>query len=218
MMIGVRVIESVNISTGRILISISSDSNIPYSKEVPFTHLRPYVAALEGAPWSHDDPARVDHPQMLRCSEPGCNAPATHDDGTPSDPYLCCPCYCTCYDKYTHTHLYAGDDDISCNAPHSHETYLSENKLRLYWDRTRGIPDKARSGIESICYGKDIPNNVLDWVKKNLVRLRRAFESNTDGIPLLVKGEPVRVKLIRLMLNHNVVLCLNGDMVLNVTY
>ena len=50
---------------------------------------------------------------------------------------------------------------------------------------------------------------------KNLVRLRRVFESNTNGIPLLVKGEPVCINLIRLMLNRNVALSLNGDMVLN---
>ena len=30
---------------------------------------------------------------------------------------------------------------------------------------------------------------------KNLVRLRRVFESNTNGIPLLVKGNPVRINL-----------------------
>ena len=132
---------------------------------------------------------------MLQYSEPGRNAPATHDDGTPSDPYLCCLCHCTSYDKYTHTHLYAGDNAISCKTLHSHDIYLSENKLRLYWDRTRNIPDKARSGIESIRYGEEVPDNVLDWVKKKLVRLRRVFESNTGDIPLLVKGEPVRINL-----------------------
>ena len=84
----------------------------------------------------------------------------THDDGTLLDLYLCCPCHCTCYDKYTHTHLYVGDDEISCSALHSHEVYLSENKLRLYYDRTRDIPDMARSGIESIRYDEDVPRDV----------------------------------------------------------
>ena len=56
------------------------------------------MAALDGTPWSHDEPARAGHPQMLRCSEPGYNTPVTHDDGTHLDPYLCCPCHCTCYD------------------------------------------------------------------------------------------------------------------------
>ena len=108
---------------------------------------------------------------------------------------VCCPCHCTCYDKYTHIHLYTCDDDISCNALHSHEIYLSENKPRLYWDRTHDIPDKARSGIESICYGKDVSDNVLDWFKKNLVHLHCVIESNTDGIPLLVKSELVCISL-----------------------
>lgn len=195
MMIGVRVIESINISTGRILISIPSDSNMPHSKEVPVTHLRPYMAALQSVPWSHDDPSKADHPQMLRRSEPGCKAPAMHDDGTSLDPYLCYPHYCTCYDKYTHSHLYAGEDDISCNAPHSHEVYLSESKLRLYWDRTRDLPDKVKSGIESIRFGKDVPKDVREWVMKNVLQLRHFFESNTNGIPLLVKGDPVRINL-----------------------
>ena len=153
------------------------------------------MAALEGAPWSHDDPARADHPQMLRCSEPGCKAPATHADGTPLVMYLSCPGHCTYYDMYTHTHLYAGADEILCNAPHSHEAHLSENKLHLYWDRTRDIPDKAKSGIEAIRFGKDVPKDALDWVRKRLIRLHRVFESNVNDILLLVKGEPVRINL-----------------------
>ena len=132
---------------------------------------------------------------MLRCSEPGCKAHVMHDDSTPLNSHLCCPHHCTCYDKYTHSHQYVGDDDISCNTPHSHEVYLSESKLRLYWDRTHNLPDKAKSGIESIRFGKDVPKDVRDWVMKNLVRLRRVFESNTNGIPLLVKGDPVRINL-----------------------
>ena len=30
---------------------------------------------------------------------------------------------------------------------HSHESHLAENKLRLYWDRVRDLPVKAKKGI-----------------------------------------------------------------------
>ena len=75
-----------------------------------------------------------------------------------------------------------------------HEVYLSENKLRLCWDRVRDLPSKKKGGIEAIRFGSDVPKKIQAWVMRELVGLRRAFESATDGIPLLVKGDPVKLR------------------------
>jgi hypothetical protein len=76
-----------------------------------------------------------------------------------------------------------------------HEINLSEKKLRLYWDRIRDLPEKEKGGIEVIQYHPDIPPDVLAWLKQNLERLRRVFESARDGLPLRVKGEPVKINI-----------------------
>ena len=76
---------------------------------------------------------------------------------------------------------------------HSHESHLAENKLRLYWDRVRDLPVKAKKGIEGIRYSPDTPEKVLAWVKSEVCRLRRVFESAKHGIPLKIKGDDVKL-------------------------
>ena len=58
----------------------------------------------------------------------------------------------------------------------SHECYLAENKLHLYWDRMKDLPDKVKGGIEVIRYGENVPHDVLEYVKHHIKRLRRVFE------------------------------------------
>ena len=86
-MVGIRLIEPFNISRGTASIAIPSSTNTPSIKEVPITHLRPYVSSLDGTPWTSDNPADAIHPQMHTCSEPGCTKHATHNDGTTDTPY-----------------------------------------------------------------------------------------------------------------------------------
>ena len=69
---GVSLIEPFNISTGTATIVVPNSTNIPHTREVPITHLRPYVPLLEGTPWACDNPADVTHPKMRLFSEPGC--------------------------------------------------------------------------------------------------------------------------------------------------
>ena len=88
-MTGVRVLEEYNMTEGTATVSIPTDCNIPNFKNVPLRHLRPYVYSLEGTPWISDNPADADHVSMLRCSEPSCTNPATHNDGSPEHEYLC---------------------------------------------------------------------------------------------------------------------------------
>jgi hypothetical protein len=76
-----------------------------------------------------------------------------------------------------------------------HEIYLSEKKLRLYWDCIRDLPEKEKGGIEVIRYHPDTTPDVLAWLKQNLEHLHRVFESARDGLPLRVKGEPVEIIL-----------------------
>ena len=75
------------------------------------------------------------------------------------------------------------------------EIFLSENKLRLYWDRISDLPDKVKGGIEVIRYQPDTPSDVLAWLKKNIKRLRHVFESAKSGIPLRMNGDPVKIRL-----------------------
>ena len=76
------------------------------------------------------------------------------------------------------------------------EINLSEKKLRLYWDRTRDIPAKAVLTLSDIRYDPNTPPNVLKYVKDELYKLRRVFESNTKGILLCVKDDPIKINLI----------------------
>jgi hypothetical protein len=85
--------------------------------------------------------------------------------------------------------------DSHVNDVIENEINLSERKLRLYWERVSDLPDKVKGGIEVIRFDADTPKDVLKWVKDNLVRLRRAFESAKHGIPLKVKGNDVKVRL-----------------------
>ena len=79
--------------------------------------------------------------------------------------------------------------------PLNQEAFLSELKLRLYWDRVRDLPEKVKGGIEAIRYSEDAPQNVVTYVKDDMIRLRRVFESATEGIPLEVTSDPIRFHL-----------------------
>ena len=59
----------------------------------------------------------------------------------------------------------------------------------------RDIPKKVKGGIEVIRYGENVPPHVLEYVKRHIKRLRRVFESCTNGIPMQVKVDPVKIKL-----------------------
>ena len=202
---GVRLTDKFNLTTGTALVAVPSEtSNIPRTHEVPIKHLRPYVASLDGRRWTTDNPADASHPNMLVCSEPGCVKHATHDDGTTECPYYCCSNHCTCFDHYTGAHLHAdgyevsvstGPPPLSPTIPGAQEVYLSESKLRVYWDRVRDIPKKVKGGIEVIRYGPNVPMGVLKYVRHHIKRLRRVFESNTNGIPMAVKVDPVKIRL-----------------------
>ena len=79
--------------------------------------------------------------------------------------------------------------------PLNQEGFPSESKIRLYWDRVRDLPEKVKGGIEAIRYSEDAPQNVVTYVKDAMIRLRRVFESATEGIPLEVKSDPIRLHL-----------------------
>ena len=53
--------------------------------------------------------------------------------------------------------------DHSLNRPliPGQESNLAESKLRLYWDRIRDLPDKVKGGVEVICYGRNMPVDIL---------------------------------------------------------
>ena len=196
-MIGVYVNETFNMSEGTAKIAIPrAEGELFYYSHVPINHLRPYVASLHEVAWTEDNPSRADHPRMLRCQERGCENAATHNDGTDSNEYLCCGEHCTCYDKYTSEHILMDTIDVSVGFnPLNQEAFLSESKLRLYWDRVRDLPEKVKGGIEAIRYSEDAPQNVVTYVKDAMIRLRRVFESATEGIPLEVKSEPIELHL-----------------------
>ena len=52
-----------------------------------------------------------------------------------------------------------------------------------------------KGGIEAIRFDAETPKDVLKWVKNELIRLRRVFESAKHGLPLKVKGDDVNVRL-----------------------
>ena len=91
-MCGVRMVSGVDVSEGMVGIKLAArpSRRMNKTKIVPLSHLRPYVSSLEGAPWAADDPADVDHVEMVRCFEPMCNTPATHNDGSVEHEYMCC--------------------------------------------------------------------------------------------------------------------------------
>ena len=189
-MTGVRML-GVNTSRGTVTISVPSKTNIPQTIEVPIGHIRPYVRALGGTHWTSDNPSGACHPLMLVCSEPGCTTHATHNDGMTDVPFLCCSNHCMCFDKYTGAHIHADEYDVSVSTdpnpsspsiPGDHEVYLSESKLRVYWDRVRDIKSKVKDGIEVIRFGKNVPEAVLKYIKKHILRLRRVFESADSGV------------------------------------
>ena len=118
---------------------------------------------------------------MLACLEPGYSKHATHDDGTPDAPYLCCSSHCTCFDRYTGAHIHADECDVSSSAgpnplspsiPGAHEVYLSESKLRVYWHRVRDIKSKVKGGIKEIRFGENVPQDVLEYMTKSFLRPR----------------------------------------------
>ena len=133
-MSGVRMLYSINTSRGTASIAVPTDTNIPRIINVPVSHLRPYVPSLEGTAWTSDNPVCADHPCMLRCNEPTCDNPATHNDSSVGLEYLCCRDHCTCADSYTSEHMHAPDYahvSIGSGSP-DHEINLSEKKLRLH--------------------------------------------------------------------------------------
>ena len=193
-MSGIRMLYGINTSKGTASIAVPTDTNIPRIVNVPVSHLRPYVPSLEGTSWTSDDPACADHPCMLRCSEPTCSNPATHNDGSAGLEYLCCRNHCTCADSCTCEHMHAPDNayiSIGSGSP-DHEINLSERKLRLYWDHSHDLPEKEKGGIEVIRYHPDTPPDVLAWLKQNLGCLRRVFESARNGLPLRVRVNRLR--------------------------
>ena len=210
-MVGVRLIGPLNVSRGTATVAIPPSTmhpqspmiNIPKVNEVPISHLRPYVSTLDGTAWTCDNPADAVHPHMVTCDEPGCISHATHNDGTTDNPYRCCSNHCTCFCEYTSDPLYADEGGVAISTGYSpfqphvpgHECYLAENKLRLYWDRMKDLPDKVKGGIEVIRYGENVPRDVLEYVKHHIKRLRRVFESAKKGIPMRVNGPPVRINL-----------------------
>ena len=75
------------------------------------------------------------------------------------------------------------------------ESNLAESKLCLYWDRIRDLPDKVKGRVEVICYGRNVPVDVLKYVKLHIKRLRRVFILAKSGLPMQVKGAAVRINL-----------------------
>ena len=196
-MSGVRMLYGINTYRGTASIAVPTDTNIPRVENVPVSNPRPYIPSLEGTAGTSDEPACADHPCMLRCHEPTCSNPATHNDGSAGLEYLCCRDHCTCAESYTSEHMYAPDvshTSIGSGSP-DHKIYLSQKKIRLYCDRIRDLPEKEKGGIKVIRYHPDTPPDVLAWLKQNLKRLRRVLELARDGLPLRVKGKPVKINL-----------------------
>lgn len=195
-LVGVRV-RSINASEGMALASLDPDPLCGEIQqlEIPLTYLRPFVPALENKPWSGNNPTDVNIGGMRECDIGGCGRPATNNDGTDNAEFHCCSDHCSIYDSYTSEHLFSASPykPISFDMAH-HEVYLSENKLCLYWDRVCDLPSKRKGGIEAIRFGSDVPERVRAWVTRNLVRPGRIFEGATDGISLLVEGDPVKLR------------------------
>lgn len=162
--------------------------------EIPLTHLCLFVPALENKEWSGNNPADINIGGMHECDIKGCGRPTIYNDGTDNTQFHCFSDHCTLYDSYTLKYLFLACpyEPLSFDMVH-HEIHLSKNKLRLYWDRVCNPISKEKGGIEAIWFGSDIPKKIRVLVMHNLVRLRHIFESATDRIPCLVKGDPVKL-------------------------
>ena len=133
---GVNILNEFNMSEGTAMISVPTACNIPHTMEVPISHLRPYVASLDGRYWSADNPADANHVDMIRCSEPTCNRPATHNDGSQEHDYMCCSGHCTCSDKYTDTHIHSNSDECEVTVgtgPLDSEISIPDDVLESFW-------------------------------------------------------------------------------------
>ena len=176
-----KLLNEFNMSEGTAWIAVPTACNIPHSMEVPISHLRPYVTSLDGKAWHADNPADVDHIDMVRCSEPTCNRPATHNDGSHEHEYMCCSGHCTCSDKYTDTHISSNSDDC--------EVTVGTGPL----DREIAVPDDV---LESFWNSKVVTDSVLDSLVNDVIeneinlseRKLRLYWDRVSDLPDKVKG------------------------------
>ena len=181
-LVPVRQTGTIDTSAGTVRVSSRR-----HSYDAPLSHLRPYVASLENRPWSGDARAFT-HEAFVMCDIANCDSRATHS-GCENSSSSCrvCSAHCTCFNH-----------DAKCftSAPSpTDECFLGAHKLRLFWERTRDIPEAKADGIEAIGFDDRVPPEVRERVWAAIVEHRHVFESAADGVPLAVAGGTYSIKL-----------------------
>ena len=85
--------------------------------------------------------------------------------------------------------------DVRWRQSDSAQCYMARNKLRLYWERTREIPDKIQGGIEAIKIDDRCPIGIRKRVLAAIQKHRRVFEEGIGKMPLAVAGGLVHLGL-----------------------
>ena len=156
---------------------------------VPVAHMRLYKESLKGMPWS-GDPFSYNCDEFTKCDETGCEFPATHTEHHKSGSYRACSGHCTCINHLTGDHMSAPlhpDDEQQC--------FMHAHKLRLYWERTRDLPDKVHGTVESIDIDDRCPPEVRKRIRKFCEARRHVFEHAACGKPLQVKWPLHKIQL-----------------------
>ena len=110
------------------------------------------------------------HEAFVMCDVANCDSRATHS-GCENSSSSCrvCSAHCTCFNH-----------DAKCftSAPSpTDECFLGAHKLRLFWERTRDIPETKAAGIEAIGFDDRVPPEVRERVWAAIVEHRLTSSS-----------------------------------------
>jgi hypothetical protein len=75
------------------------------------------------------------------------------------------------------------------------ECFLAQKKLRLYWDRVKDLPAKARSCHTDVTISPKCPPKTRICVEKAIEETKGVYNDGQEGMPRAVKGEEVKIRL-----------------------
>lgn len=84
---------------------------------------------------------------------------------------------------------------LNWNQSDSHECFLVRDKLNMYWECTKDLPEKELKDHTSVSIHEDTPPAVAKRVRGAIYRYRDVFDKGLGGLPLAVAGGKVHIKL-----------------------
>ena len=92
---------------------------------------------------------------------------------------------CRSMDEWQNESWYGGQD----------ECFLARRKLEIYWDRVKDLPPEKPSTHADVSFHESVPEPIKQKVLDGIQQYKRILDAPLDGIPLVVNGPQVKIKL-----------------------